>query len=66
VNTLRATQTYLDDYNAQHRNSDRTENNDNNADSQQQLTVQLFSALKRIGLDEAHQIIERWTGTHQP
>lgn len=24
------------------------------------LTVQLFSALKRTGLDEAHELIESW------
>jgi GTP-binding protein len=27
---------------------------------QGELTVQLFSALKRIGLDEAHELIESW------
>jgi len=24
------------------------------------LTAQLFSALKRVGLDEAHELIESW------
>jgi GTP-binding protein len=46
VNALRATKKGLDEYRA--------------AGYQGELTAQLFSALKRIGLDEAHELIESW------
>jgi GTP-binding protein len=43
---LRATKKGLDEYRA--------------AGYRGELTAQLFSALKRIGLDEAHELIESW------
>ncbi len=43
---LRATQKGLAEYRA--------------AGYQGELTAQLFSALKRVGLDEAHELIESW------
>jgi GTP-binding protein len=46
INALRATQKGLAEYSA--------------AGYQGELTVQLFSALKRVGLDEAHELIEGW------
>jgi GTP-binding protein len=46
INALRATQKGLAEYSA--------------GGYQGELTVQLFSALKRIGLDEAHELIEGW------
>jgi len=33
---------------------------------QDQVTVQLFSALKREGIDEAHEVLDRWLETPQP
>ncbi|WP_153099232.1 ribosome biogenesis GTP-binding protein YihA/YsxC [Paraburkholderia hayleyella] len=46
VNALRATQKGLAEY--------------RDAGYQGELTAQLFSALKRVGLDEAHEHLERW------
>jgi len=46
VNALRATKKGLEEYHA--------------AGYQGELTAQLFSALKRVGLDEAHELIESW------
>jgi GTP-binding protein len=46
VNALRAAQKGLAEYRA--------------GGYQGELTVQLFSALKRVGLDEAHELIESW------
>ncbi len=46
INALRATKKGFDEYRA--------------AGYQGELTAQLFSALKRIGLDEAHELIESW------
>ncbi|MEM5344502.1 ribosome biogenesis GTP-binding protein YihA/YsxC [Paraburkholderia azotifigens] len=46
VNALRTTKKGLDEYRA--------------AGYQGELTAQLFSALKRVGLDEAHELIESW------
>ncbi|WDD96082.1 ribosome biogenesis GTP-binding protein YihA/YsxC [Burkholderia sp. FERM BP-3421] len=46
INALRSTQKELDAYRA--------------AGYEGTLTVQLFSALKRVGLDDAHALIESW------
>jgi GTP-binding protein len=46
VNALRATQKTLDEYNAQY--------------TAGSFTVQLFSALKRVGIDDAHATLESW------
>ena len=46
INALRTTQKGLDAY--------------RDAGVEGKLTVQLFSALKRTGLDEAHALIESW------
>ena len=46
INALRATHKGLAEYTA--------------AGYQGELTAQLFSALKRVGLDEAHELIESW------
>jgi GTP-binding protein len=46
INALRSTQKSLDEYNARY--------------GEGLFTVQLFSALKRVGIDEAHQAIEGW------
>ena len=46
INALRTTQKGLAEYRA--------------AGYQGELTAQLFSALKRVGLDEAHELIESW------
>src|SRR5271156_3223105 len=46
INTLRATQKGLAEY--------------RDAGHAGELTVQLFSALKRVGLDEAHALVEGW------
>ncbi|MBH9665560.1 YihA family ribosome biogenesis GTP-binding protein, partial [Burkholderia multivorans] len=46
INALRTTQKGLDAYRDQ--------------GVQGKLTVQLFSAMKRTGLDEAHELIESW------
>jgi GTP-binding protein len=46
VNALRATQKGLAEYRAN--------------GYQGELTAQLFSALKRVGIDEAHELIESW------
>jgi GTP-binding protein len=46
VNALRSTQKSLDEYNTRY--------------GEGLFTVQLFSALKRIGIDEAHLAIENW------
>jgi GTP-binding protein len=46
INTLRATKKAFDEYTAQGYRGE--------------LTLQLFSALKRVGLDEAHEKIESW------
>jgi GTP-binding protein len=46
INTLRATKKAFDEYTA--------------AGYRGKLTLQLFSALKRVGLDEAHEKIESW------
>jgi GTP-binding protein len=46
VNALRATQKGLAEY--------------RDAGYSGELTVQLFSALKRVGLDDAHALIEGW------
>ncbi|AXE99777.1 ribosome biogenesis GTP-binding protein YihA/YsxC [Paraburkholderia hospita] len=46
INALRATKKGLDEYRA--------------AGFQGELSAQLFSALKRVGLDEAHELIESW------
>jgi len=46
VNALRTSRKIFDEYEAQY--------------SQGQFTVQLFSALKRIGIDEAHAALEGW------
>jgi GTP-binding protein len=46
INALRATKKGLEEYRA--------------AGFEGELTAQLFSALKRVGLDEAHALIESW------
>jgi GTP-binding protein len=46
INTLRATQKGLAEY--------------RDAGHAGELTVQLFSALKRVGIDEAHALVEGW------
>jgi GTP-binding protein len=46
VNALRGAQKGLAEYRA--------------AGYRGELTAQLFSALKRVGIDEAHQLIESW------
>ena len=46
VNALRSTQKTLDEYNAQYGGGI--------------FTVQLFSALKRVGIDDAHATLEHW------
>jgi GTP-binding protein len=46
VNALRTTQKGFAEYRA--------------AGYQGELTAQLFSALKRVGIDEAHELVESW------
>lgn len=51
-NALRKTQTLIDRY--------------NRAAADEQLSVQLFSMLKRIGLEAAHEKIEGWLAVERP
>jgi GTP-binding protein len=48
VKALRATQKILDEYEKP------------TGDGERLLTVQLFSALKRVGIEQAHDVIESW------
>jgi GTP-binding protein len=54
VQALRATQKVLDQYEQPVEGQERL------------LTVQLFSSLKRVGLEQAHDMIEHWIAPADP